>query len=304
MTLIECGFEHPVHHGVGVEVLTYRELARRAPVEVLTQPHRIDFHQLILVRNATLTATVDFGEVSCVPGTLLHVRPGQVQRLPVGARGEVPGHLEADMVLFTPAFPPQSPQLASVVNDPFGQAAFALPPDDADAMGRLIEELRAESRQLEQEASDVTLEVVRYLLAAILLRVARLGTLGERSASGAHFHRFRRELEQSYGALRSAQGYAERIGCSLKTLNGACQQASGKTAKELIDERVVLEAKRLLAHTDISVSAIGHRLNFSEPTNFGKYFAARVGVTPMQFRAAQRRSDDSLRATTRLTLSM
>ena len=66
-----------------------------------------------------------------------------------------------------------------------------------------------------------------------------------------------------------------------------CQRATGHTAKHLIDARVALEAKRLLAHTDLPVAAIGRRLGFTEPSNFGKFYARATEQTPGAFRDAQ-----------------
>lgn len=66
-------------------------------------------------------------------------------------------------------------------------------------------------------------------------------------------------------ALCRALGYAE------KTLTRACVQWSGKTAKVLVDQRVVLEAKRSLAHGNDAIATIAHRLGFSEPANFIRF---------------------------------
>jgi AraC-like DNA-binding protein len=57
------------------------------------------------------------------------------------------------------------------------------------------------------------------------------------------------------------------------------------TAKRVIVERIVLEAKRLLARSALTVAAISHQLGFDEPTNFVKYFKRETGTTPAQFRA-------------------
>ncbi|MFD0573877.1 helix-turn-helix domain-containing protein [Kitasatospora gansuensis] len=99
--------------------------------------------------------------------------------------------------------------------------------------------------------------------------------------------RFRHELEHSFATTRSAAAYAARVGYSLPTLNRACQAATGRNAKALIDARVALEAGRLLAHTDLPVATIGRRLGFTEPTNFGKFFTRETGLPPGTFRAHQ-----------------
>ncbi|WP_408996973.1 helix-turn-helix domain-containing protein [Streptomyces ipomoeae] len=99
--------------------------------------------------------------------------------------------------------------------------------------------------------------------------------------------RFRHELDRPYATTRNAADYASCIGCSPRTLNRACQAVTGHTAKALIDAHVALEAKRLLAHTDLPVATISRRLGFSEPTNFGKFFTRETGSTPGTFRTQE-----------------
>jgi AraC-like DNA-binding protein len=65
----------------------------------------------------------------------------------------------------------------------------------------------------------------------------------------------------------------------------AVRAATGETPKGFIDKRVVLEAKRLLAHSDQPANRIAHQLGFSSATNFSKYFQQRTGQTPISFRA-------------------
>lgn len=84
------------------------------------------------------------------------------------------------------------------------------------------------------------------------------------------------------------QDYAAALGYSPRTLTRMSLAATGRTAKQVIDDRVVLEAKRLLAHTDRPVAAIGVDLGFSEATNFVKFFIAREGSSPTTFRSGQR----------------
>ena len=76
----------------------------------------------------------------------------------------------------------------------------------------------------------------------------------------------------------------------MRTLTRASLSATGRTAKQLVDERVALEAKRLLAESDLPVAEVGARLGFNEPTNFGRFFTRTVGSSPGQFRAESRRA--------------
>ncbi|MEU1184331.1 helix-turn-helix transcriptional regulator [Streptomyces sp. NPDC005820] len=287
--MIERGYRNPTRPGLRLEVLTFTDLPSRLPDEEYRRVHRLDFHHLALVHDGTGTHMIDFVDHPCRPGTLLHVRPGQVQRLPTGPDGG-PADLDATIVLFTPDFPPRLPATVRVTDDPFGPASWQLRPEDHDRFRRALADLAAEYAGLPDQERDITRELLRQLLAGILLRIARLPAPDgsqEKGATQEPYRLFQHELERSFAVLRQAHDYAARLGYSLKTLNRACQGATGHTAKQLVDARVTLEAKRLLAHTELPVAAISRRLGFTEPTNFSKFFTRATGETPGTFRAAQ-----------------
>ncbi|MFD7256775.1 AraC family transcriptional regulator [Streptomyces sp. NPDC059874] len=288
--LIERGYRNPTRPDLGLEVLAFVDLRHRLPGQEFTRVHRLDFHHLTLVHRGEGTGMVDFVDRPCRPGTLLHIRPGQVQRLPTTPDGD-PADLDATIVLFTADFPPRLPATARVTDDPFGPATWQLDRDDHDRFQRALADLTTEYATPPDQEPEITKELLRHLLAGILLRVARLPAPddGARAAvAGPEPYRlFRQELERSFAVLHQAHDYANRLGYSLKTVNRACRRATGHTAKQLVDARVTLEAKRLLAHTDLPVAAVSHRLGFSEPTNFGKFFARATGQTPGAFREDQ-----------------
>ncbi|MFE2063085.1 AraC family transcriptional regulator [Streptomyces sp. NPDC059467] len=289
--VLERGYRNPTRPGLRLEVLAFAELTRRLPVDEYRRVHRPDFHHLTLVHRGEGTVMVDFVDRPCRAGTLLHIRPGQVQRLPTAADGG-PARLDATVVLFTPDFPPRLPATARVTDDPFGPPSWQLAPADHDRFRRALAELVHEYGEYTSSDGDaeITRELLRQLLAGVLLRMARLpDPEGRVQAPAAQepYRLFQHELERSFTTLRQAHDYAARLGYSLKTLNRACRRATGHTAKQLIDARVALEAKRLLAHTDLPVAAVSHRLGFSEPTNFNKFFTRATASTPGAFRELQ-----------------
>lgn len=95
---------------------------------------------------------------------------------------------------------------------------------------------------------------------------------------------FRAAVEARLGDSRNVRDYVARLGYSERTVNRACRTATGLSAKQVLDERIVLEAKRLLAHSERSVAAVAAALGFSEATNFNKFFARGVGRLPSEFR--------------------
>ena len=288
--VIDIAYDNPDRLHTGVEVLTFDALKLRLKASVAHRPSRLDFHQVMLVRGGEGTAMVDFVAHPCARGTLLHLRPGQVQRLPAGPDGR-PAALDAVLLLFTADFPPPLPATREVI-DGFGPVGWALPAGEFEAFERAVLELEREYRALRdgQSPDDALL---RQLLGALLIRMARLAdpTGGpEPAALGAEVYLgFRRELERSFATTRSVEDYAARLGYSPRTLTRACLAATGRSAKQLADARVALQAQRLLAHTDLPVAAIGRALGFTEATNFGKFFAREVGDTPGGFRSRQLR---------------
>ena len=106
-------------------------------------------------------------------------------------------------------------------------------------------------------------------------------------------------MDRRFTVTRQVDDYAKALGCSVRTLTRASLATTGRTAKQLVDDRVALEAKRLLAESDLPVAEIGQRLGFTEPTNFGRFFARTVGSSPGQFRADSRQAAaDQASATT------
>jgi AraC-like DNA-binding protein len=137
--------------------------------------------------------------------------------------------------------------------------------------------------------------LLRHQLAVLLLRIALLAAEDapdSATAEGRTFARFRRQLESGHPHSRRVEDYADRLGCSVRTLTRASLAVTGRTAKQSVDDRVALEARRLLACTPLSVAEIGRRLGFPEPTNFGRFFHREAGVSPGGFRAGATGDDD------------
>ncbi|HWQ10373.1 MAG TPA: helix-turn-helix transcriptional regulator, partial [Holophaga sp.] len=91
-------------------------------------------------------------------------------------------------------------------------------------------------------------------------------------------------VEQRFLETRTVADYARRLGYAGRTLSRATMAAGGTSPKAVIAARVLLEAKRLLVHTDLPIGRLAVHLGFSEATNFTKFFRKHAGLSPEAFR--------------------
>jgi AraC-like DNA-binding protein len=91
-------------------------------------------------------------------------------------------------------------------------------------------------------------------------------------------------VEKNFTKTRDAKAYAADLSISYKHLNDVSKEIVNSTAKSFIDNYVILEAKRMLVSTSLSVKEIAFELGFDEPTNFLKYFKKHTSITPVDFR--------------------
>ncbi|GLX97120.1 AraC family transcriptional regulator [Herbidospora sp. NBRC 101105] len=263
----------------GVEVLDFPGLLARA------HGHGVDpyslrrpgFHVLIALRSGTLRCSLDFADHVLGPGDWLWVRPGQVQRYdsPLDAEGRI--------VLFLPGFLDRA--TAERAGADLGVWRPASVPADAErgSLRRLLDLL--EHEYTAWDGRDGHVAVLRHLLAALVVRLADVhGADGGPVAGGEAFLRFRSAVERDFTRSHRVEDYAAGLGYSVRTLTRASRAGAGVGAKGYIDDRVLLEAKRLLVHTDLPAGVIGLRLGFPEATVFTKFFRRHTGRTPTAFR--------------------
>jgi AraC-like DNA-binding protein len=98
------------------------------------------------------------------------------------------------------------------------------------------------------------------------------------------FTTFEKNVESYFSENRNANYYSEMQNITYKHLNEVCKQFSNKSPKEFIDDFIILEAKRQLSSTTLSVKEIAYYCGFDEVTNFQKFFKKLTNATPINFR--------------------
>ena len=102
----------------------------------------------------------------------------------------------------------------------------------------------------------------------------------------SQFLEFQKLVEKECFKSKKVQYYSNQLGVSSKTLNNIVNNVVNSSAKTFIDERTIMQIKRLLISTDQSIKEIAYLTGFSDPTNFYKYFKKFAGNSPEVFRQA------------------
>lgn len=147
---------------------------------------------------------------------------------------------------------------------------------------------------LQQEAQNMARGHVAAglsLLIALLVQISRLDrqSTARRPGKGrraALLGQFRELVNQHFRSHWTLDLYAEKLGISPAQLGRICREELGEAPMALVGGRVMREAQRQLAYTDLEIKQIAHGLGFSDSSYFSRYFRKQAGITPREFRDA------------------
>ncbi|MGC9382242.1 helix-turn-helix domain-containing protein [Streptomyces sp. MH13] len=287
------GFQPPVGTPLGLEVSTVQDFFAEHDDWPWNPPRpgRATFHYLIAVTEGVLRHDVDHLTRTVTPGQWLWVRPGHTQCW------HPPGAARGPFILFEPdVLTPATARLLAPLTAHEAPAVLSPHPDDATWLHQTALQLLDEHRALGRRPLDVHHALRRSLLESLLLRLANAPGIAPADATSAGagrgdtYGRFADALELHFRELHRAADYAELLGCSVRTLSRAARAATGKGVRELIDERRLLEARRLLGGARWDARSVAGHLGFTDPANFGRFFRDRTGLTPSAFAAREART--------------
>lgn len=272
---------------IGFDIFSLEKLiARKEKLDhSIDKPHRIDFYILLYITKGEGVHYVDFQSHPCSEGSIVLISREQVHSF------DISSGLEGYVILFTDEFLSNNlihselKTLSGLYNYHFFSPVFH--PDSVE--GRVLGNIVAEMfREYYMPENSARVEILRLLLKLLLLKSDRIKQTVIPDDMNvewlAVFNRFRNDLNENYSRTRNAAEYAGMLDISYKHLNTVCKAVTGNTVKGFIDMFIVLEAKRRLAVSDISVKELSYELGFDEPTNFLKFFKKFTCQTPVQFR--------------------
>ena len=245
----------------------------------LHKPHRHSFYHLVLFTAGGGTHTIDFVTFPVKPAQIYFMIPGQVHSWHF--EGEVDGYIvHFNESLFTTFLRDgQYLERFSFFSGNSEDGVINLPAEVYQTIQRLFASMLVESQPL---------DLIRLRLLELFITVEQLSMAKTEKNIPLQklsvVKTFKQLIDHRFRDLKLPKEYAELLHVTPNYLNALCQDLLGKTAGDLIRDRVILEAKRLLVNADLTVGEIAYELNFADNSYFTRFFRKHTGITPEEFR--------------------
>jgi AraC-like DNA-binding protein len=250
----------------------------------LLVPHKHSFYHLVLFTKGAGSHAIDFQNYPVKPFQIYFMIPGQVHSW--NFTGPVDGYVINFSEEFFKSFLLQADYLEQF---PFfsgsaTEAIIDLPPHLQPMVLDIGEKLIAEC----QAHQRLGLDMVRTLLLQLFIIAGRLSfeqpTLAVTAYNYTLLRKYQKLVDQNYTTLRLPKEYAALLFITPNHLNNICKEVLGQPAGEVIRDRIMLEAKRLLTNLKLTISEVAYALQFSDNSYFTKFFKKHAGLTPEKFR--------------------
>lgn len=271
----------PVHHlpDAGRTMISVDRIDPR-PAAVQNDVHRHDFHELFVFATGSGEHMIDLEHVPVKPPCVHLVAPGQVHRLSRSADCSGAVVMFSSDVMIEPGTPTDVKGLFRAA-----ESGQAFPIGD----GQLNEVLALVGSLEKGSAREEIPGVARNYLYILLLKCAHWQSAASNGSTRTDatdpVSRFTDQVEREFLVKRQVNAYASDLAISPGHLNELVKKRLGKSASEVVQDRLLLEAKRLLLHADLSVKEVSHALHMEDPAYFNRMFKKATGMTPVAYRA-------------------
>lgn len=249
-------------------------------------PHRHDFFEVLYLSKGAGFHVIDGNKYEIKPPCIFYLSPGQAHKI------EFSNDIEGYIFIFTSEFYliNQSNQ-NRLIEFPF---FFTIRQDNPPLLlenkrdVRFLESLFEKGIAEFQKDQKFSIELLRSVLDLILTTSASLYKIDENVLNKGKGHlvvkKFFQLVEEYYIENLSVAEYADKMALTPNHLTQTVNQLTGKTSSQIIKSKQLLEIKRLLVHTNLSVSEIAANLNFTDQSYFAKFFKRETGISPLQYR--------------------
>ncbi|MCW3070268.1 MAG: hypothetical protein JWO44_158 [Bacteroidetes bacterium] len=260
-------------------IKTFREHKKEHPF--VMDAHAHDFYLISIFTKGSGSHTIDFTTYSVTKGSIFFMSPGEMHAW------KLSDDTEGYVIFFSASFYRMDAKPAQLQHFPFFRAAGRLSYGLLDAaqekdIERFIGMMESESKT----GLAFRANILRSMLDALLYKLSSFLETGSnpQPQQASLVPQLEALIETHYREHKPAAFYADLLHISTQQMNAHAKNYLNKTVADLLQERLIAEAKRLLVYSGLSVSEIAYQLNFNDSSYFNRFFKRAEKLTPEQFR--------------------
>ena len=252
--------------------------------DLINKPHSHNFYLCVLFTEGTGTHEIDFNSYAIHPGKVFFLKPGQTHfwKFETEPKGFIFFHSQDFYEMkFINHRLSHFPFYYSYQNPPVLKLST-----NKKAFQDKFKELYQEYENSEVFKNLKIVNIINDIYIGLTREYTSDLDLSEDSHPGylKILENFEQLLLEYYDRQKLPKYYADKLNMSTRHLNRVVKETINKTTNQMISERVILEAKRLIVHSNTSLGIISETLEFSDYAYFSKYFKSKTGITPIDFR--------------------
>jgi AraC-like DNA-binding protein len=246
--------------------------------------HKHTFYEILWIKKGKTKQFIDYQEYEITDNTLFFISQGQLHSF------EAWQGLEGFTILFTEDFFLLNQQNKdflfelSFLDNLYANPFLDLSPEDISEIEPIIALLVSENSRTVPSAA-ILQSLLHVLLAKIQRCIDQKQTSRYPKRYLLQFKQFKKFLDEHFVQQFTVIDYAEKLSITQHHLNLISKEVAGKTATEIIRARVMLEAKRMLSFSDMTVTEIAYQLGYEENSYFSRVFKKETGLSPVEFRS-------------------
>ncbi|MEZ5103604.1 MAG: helix-turn-helix transcriptional regulator [Draconibacterium sp.] len=249
-------------------------------------PHKHNYYEICFFTEGGGTHEIDFIEHDIWSPSIHFLRPGQVHLI---KRNEA---YKGFLIIFSEEFfnlnfenidiIPGYPLVTQLEDGPI----LKLDKNQFEEFNMLIQNIEKEMNPGDKDAQQIVVSYLRIFFLKLRQNFSKMVTTENEVSDSMKktMFSFSQLVDQYYNQIQHVKEYAELLGESPVQLNRAVKSVTGKTASDVIIERLILEAKRLLLFSELSNKEVAYKLNYEDPSYFARIFRKKTGLTPSAFR--------------------
>ena len=253
----------------------------------IEKPHGHSFYLVLIITSGSGIHTIDFLEYDVFPGAMFIVSPGQIHQWNLSK--DVDGYI----LFFTKEFFLHDFDTEKLTRFPFFNSTFSSPYFKLNALeqGDIVSKYQLILKEYKNRSLNYE-EMIRIFLNAIFIELTRLYPKQKEHNPKFGYdlillNKYEALVDKYFKLHRPLSCYSERMNISVRQLSYLCKKTVGKKPSEILTDRIILEAKRLIIHSDLSIASISEELNYNDSSYFIRLFKKITNLTPEQFRQSQ-----------------